>query len=108
MLVGRTTELEALAEVVRTVRRGGRLAVVDGEAGIGKTRLVEAACALARDAGTVVLAARSEELDAYRPFAAIVDCVAEAGTRWRERVDAQLRPWEVGPDAGAERQFRVA
>jgi MoxR-like ATPase len=41
-LVGRASELEALGKLVREVRRGGRLAVVEGEAGIGKSRLVEA------------------------------------------------------------------
>ena len=107
-LVGREAELDALERVVRSVRRGGRTAVVEGEAGIGKTRLVEAALATAREAGAAVLAARAEELDAYRPFAAVVDCLAEAGPGWRERVDEQLRRWELGPDAAAERQFRVA
>jgi DNA-binding CsgD family transcriptional regulator len=106
-LVGREPELAALAGVVRSVRRGGRFAVIEGEAGIGKTRLVGAALEAARSAGTTALAAAAEELDAYRPFAAIVDCVSEAGPAWRERIDAQLRSWEVGPDAAAERQFRV-
>ena len=104
-LVGRDSELAALVSLVRTVRRGGRLAVVEGEAGIGKTRLVDAALDEARTTGAKVLSARAEELDAYRPFTPIVDCVPEP---WRERVDAHLRAWETGPDAAAERQFRVA
>jgi DNA-binding CsgD family transcriptional regulator len=90
--------------VVRGVRRGGRLAVVEGEAGIGKTRLVEAALATAP---ANVLAAGAEELDAYRPFAQIADVAAEAGPAWRERVDAHLMAWEIGPGAAAERQFRI-
>ena len=104
-LVGRDPEMAVLVSLVRTMRRGGRLAVVEGEAGIGKTRLVEAALEEARATGAEVLASRAEELDAYRPFAAIVDCVPEP---WRERVDAHLRAWETRPDAAAERQFRVA
>jgi DNA-binding CsgD family transcriptional regulator/tetratricopeptide (TPR) repeat protein len=104
-LVGRDSELAVLVSLVRTVRRGGRLAAVEGEAGIGKTRLVQAALDEARANGAEVLAARAEELDAYRPFAPIVDCVPEP---WRGRVDVHLRAWETGPDAAAERQFRVA
>jgi predicted ATPase len=56
-LVGREAELGALESTVRSVRRGGRIAIVEGEAGIGKTRLVEAALATARSSGTAVLAA---------------------------------------------------
>ena len=107
-LVGREAELAALEALVRTVRRGGRVVTVEGEAGIGKTRLVEAILELARSSGAVVLAAQAEELEAYRPFAAIADCVGAAGPTWRERVDEHLRAWEIRPDVAAERQFRVA
>ncbi len=54
-LVGRLPELAALDEIVRGARRGGQMAVVEGEAGIGKTRLVETAIGAARDAGMTVL-----------------------------------------------------
>ena len=107
-LVGRETELAALEAIVRTVRRGGRLAVIEGEAGIGKTRLVEAVLDAARGSGATVLAAQAEELEAHRPFAAIVDCVAAAGPAWRGRLDEHLRGWDIRPDVAGERQFRVA
>jgi predicted ATPase len=107
-LVGRETELAALEAIVRTVRRGGRLAVIEGEAGIGKTRLVEAVLDAARASGATVLAAQAEELEAHRPFAAIVDCVAAAGPAWRGRLDEHLRGWDIRPDVAGERQFRVA
>jgi predicted ATPase len=87
---------------VRTVRRGGRLAVVEGEAGIGKTRLVEAALQTARDTGVAVLAAKAEELESHRPFGPIVDCAG------RERLEAHLGAWDLRPDVGGERQFRIA
>jgi DNA-binding CsgD family transcriptional regulator len=83
------------------VRRGGRVAVVQGEAGIGKTRLVEVALDAARAADAVVLAAKAEELEAHRPFGPIVDL---AVGRWRERLEEQL----AGMDIGSERQFGVA
>src|SRR5689334_12732786 len=101
-LVGRGPELAALGELVRTLRRGGRLAVLEGEAGIGKTRLVDATFELARGAGAAVLAARAEELEARRPFGPLVDAIG------RERLGAHLDAWEVRPDAAAERQFGVA
>jgi len=85
-LVGRAAELAALGEFVRTVRRGGRLAVVEGEAGIGKTRLVEAALDLAREAGAAIVSAKAEELDAHRPYGAIADCVG--GRRLDEHLGA--------------------
>jgi hypothetical protein len=94
-LVGRLPELAALDEIVGSVRRGGRLAVVEGEAGIGKTRLVEAALENARGAGAAVLSSRAEELEAHRPFGAILDCVGG------ERLDEQLAAWDLRPDAGA-------
>ena len=52
-LVGRTKELDALARVLAECGRTGRggIAVVVGEAGIGKSRLLAAAEAPARDAG---------------------------------------------------------
>ena len=93
-LVGRLPELAALDEIVRSVRRGGRLAVVEGEAGIGKTRLVETALETARGAGVAVLSSRAEELEAHRPFGAILDCVGA------ERLDQHLGVWDLRPDAG--------
>ena len=84
---------------MRGVRRGGRLAVVAGEAGIGKTRLVDAALEAARAAGLTVLAAKAEELDAHRPFAAITDLLPFS---WAELAD------ELRPDVGPEQQYRVA
>ena len=108
-LVGRQPELAALDQIVRTIRQGGRLAVLEGEAGLGKTRLVEAVLAAARAAGATVLSAKAHELEAHRPFAAIVDCLSDdVPARWRERVDEHLRVWDLRPDVAQERQFRVA
>jgi DNA-binding CsgD family transcriptional regulator len=105
-LVGRDEERAALGDVVRRVRRGGRIAVVEGEAGIGKTRLVDSALEAARLAGATVLAAKAEELETHRPFGAIVDCVADGA--WRARLDEHLRESDLRTDVVQERQFRVA
>jgi DNA-binding CsgD family transcriptional regulator len=101
-LVGRGPELGALGKLVRDVRRGGGLAVVEGEAGIGKTRVVEATVEAALEAGVEVLTSSAEELESRRPCGAIVDCIG------REPLEAHLGPWEPRPDTGGERQFRIA
>src|SRR5215467_5018847 len=59
-LLGRDTELEALAAAVRRVR-GGELhaVVISGEPGIGKTSLLARAAALAEDKGLAVTSVRA-------------------------------------------------
>jgi tetratricopeptide (TPR) repeat protein len=67
-LLERERELQALSAVIAAVCRGtGRLAVVEGAAGIGKTRLLVAARAVAERDGLRVLGARGSELE--REFA---------------------------------------
>jgi DNA-binding CsgD family transcriptional regulator/tetratricopeptide (TPR) repeat protein len=101
-LVGRVAELAALGQVVGGVRRAGRIAVVEGEAGIGKTRVIEAAVDVARVAGMAVLWSRAEELEAHLPFGAIVDLVG------RGRLDGHVDDGQLRPDVSGEREFRVA
>jgi DNA-binding SARP family transcriptional activator len=60
--VGRIQELEALVALARSTRRGqGSTAVVTGEPGIGKTRLVDELAAICEAEGTVVARARCPE-----------------------------------------------
>ena len=75
-LVGRGAELAALVEAVDAVRRGdGRIALVTGEAGIGKSRII-AEARRARDDGTVRgLEGRAVPIAqriSYRPFVEVV------------------------------------
>jgi DNA-binding SARP family transcriptional activator len=94
-LVGRSEEWAALLRAYDSARDGGRLVVVEGEAGIGKTRLAEDFVAETRRRGAAVIAARcyEEQRDlAYAPFieglrAALPDAeqpgwVAELPTHW--------------------------
>jgi hypothetical protein len=54
-LFGRSAELARLRDAFATLRLGrGQLVLLEGEPGIGKTRLAEEFCALARDGGAVV------------------------------------------------------
>ncbi len=56
-LVGRDAELEVVRRALDAVRRGQRrLVVLRGEAGLGKSRLLDAVADLASDAGLLVRA----------------------------------------------------
>src|SRR4051812_35285163 len=62
--VEREAELDQLQLVLEAARRGrGRLVVVEGERGLGKTRLLEAAAEQAQRAGLRVLRARGVDLE---------------------------------------------
>lgn len=68
-LVGRDAEIRALGEALDRVSSGHpTIVLVEGEAGIGKTRLLEHALAEARARGMQVVAGRAEELERTRPF----------------------------------------
>jgi DNA-binding SARP family transcriptional activator len=71
-LVGRSAEWSTLREVYQAARRDGRLVVLEGEAGIGKTRLAEEFAAHAVAAGAVAISGRCYDGEsglAYQPLA---------------------------------------
>jgi predicted ATPase len=81
-LLEREPLLARLRELLDETRRGhGRVALVSGEAGIGKTALVRAFCAEAPDAE--VLWGSCDAVLPARPFAPLVDIA--------ELVDGELR-----------------
>ena len=66
---GREAEIAVLTEALDLVESGRRAVVlIEGEAGIGKTRLLSAALEDARRRGMQVAAGRAEELEGMRPF----------------------------------------
>ncbi len=67
-LVGRTHELAVLEAVLAESAEGARAGVVEGEAGIGKTRLLEELAARASAQGALVLWGRSHESGAAPAF----------------------------------------
>ena len=74
-LVGRRQELEAIETAWRASSRGGRVVLLEGEAGIGKTRLAEVVAATIRAEGGIVLASRGypgEGVIAYGPIAELL------------------------------------
>ncbi|MEU8081608.1 BTAD domain-containing putative transcriptional regulator [Catellatospora citrea] len=81
-LPGRAVELDVLAAAVAgAVGGAGRVALVAGEAGIGKTTLVAQAAAAASDRGTSVVRARCPAVGQAPPFWIWIQVVGElAGT----------------------------
>lgn len=74
-LIGRDAELEQLRSALNqaTADRAARLVLIRGEPGIGKSRLLEAAALMARDAGASVVESVAFESESIRPFALWID-----------------------------------
>src|SRR4051794_32515341 len=81
ILAGRSTELEQLARLLADAREGaGRIALLSGEPGIGKTRLAEELSRRAADAGFAVAWGRAWEgagTPAYWPFTQLLRALAD-------------------------------
>src|SRR5688572_13370675 len=76
-LVGRAGELAAaIAMVDRVVGGTGGLLLIDGEAGIGKTSLLEVVSAEGEARGLTVLRASATALDRIRPFGPLFDALS--------------------------------
>ncbi len=78
-LVGRAAELEALRKAWSGVQRGsGRIALIEGEAGVGKSRLADELLRwIAAEAGTV-LRARGYDARAGVPYGPVVEVLRDA------------------------------
>jgi DNA-binding SARP family transcriptional activator/tetratricopeptide (TPR) repeat protein len=83
-LVGRQRELATLLDALTSIEAGrGRVAVVMGEPGIGKTRLVEELSEIARTGGAVTATVRCPEsgaIPAFWPVVQLADQVHDAGS----------------------------
>jgi hypothetical protein len=93
-MVGRESELGRLVDLLdRAESATGGVAVVTGEAGIGKTRLVMEWAALAKDRGFVVLAGRA--IEGGRSFRPLAQALMEA-VRYRPLLESpQVRPFRA-------------
>src|SRR5207244_348405 len=76
-LVGRTRERDWIARAVgaATANASRDLLWITGEAGIGKTRLLEEAADQIRAADGIVLAGRAYEAEMVRPYGAWIDAM---------------------------------
>ena len=84
VLLERETELAVLGELVAQVAGGeGRVALIEGPPGIGKTSLVTVAARLAAAAGMCCLSARGSPMERAFPFGVVrqlFDPVLAAGS----------------------------
>jgi len=80
-LIGRGAEIDRIATTFAQAieRERGALLLLTGEPGIGKSSLLEAGGALARDAGALVLEASAYESESIRPFALWIDALRKLG-----------------------------
>ena len=93
-LVGREPELERLAGASRAARAGqGKIVLVSGEPGIGKTAILASLVGRAAADGARIAAGAAEELEQRVPFAAISDCLglSAAADRRAAEISALLR-----------------
>jgi hypothetical protein len=80
-MVGRQRELDVLCDTVdQVLDAGARIVVIAGEAGIGKSRLLQAFTPRAVARGMRVLAAWCHETEQPLPFRPWVDAFREGGT----------------------------
>lgn len=91
-LVGRDDEL---ARLVAAVSAPPVVAVVEGEAGVGKTRLVEELLASPELSGRRLLTGRCRQIREPFPLGAVIEAVRGLGE--------ELRELDLGPVAGALR-----
>jgi DNA-binding CsgD family transcriptional regulator len=72
-LVGRGEELAVVEAFVASLASGSRVLVIEGEAGIGKTRLWQAGCEAAEGAGARVLTARPAGAEVRLSYSSLGD-----------------------------------
>jgi predicted ATPase len=116
-LYGRADEVRALGAALDRLTSGRpALALVEGEAGIGKTRLLSETLDRARGLGFQVAVGQCEELEQTRPFGVIADALectrsspdprrAAIGTLLATHGEADEGPITVTSDPGL--QFRA-
>ncbi|MFB4278842.1 AAA family ATPase [Nonomuraea sp. MTCD27] len=111
LLVGRSSELARLARVLQSAADGvAGVALVGGDAGIGKTRLITELAAEARERGFNVLVGQCAELGDALPYLPLADALRGAEPGVREAAAAhpmlgQLLPGtESAPSTGLTQQ----
>jgi DNA-binding SARP family transcriptional activator len=89
IFVGREVELEQVGQQLHRALAGtGELVVLDGEAGVGKTRLAIATLQLAADAGATIISASCQALEKTLPFAPLADSIG----RYLQRLPDEIFP----------------
>lgn len=82
MLAEREATLQALAAALKSAAAGGRVVLVGGEAGIGKTSVLRAAAAAWRATGGPVWWGACDALQTPHPLAPLLDMARDGGARF--------------------------
>jgi class 3 adenylate cyclase len=94
VLVGRERELDLLEDALIASNRGrGQVVVIAGEAGVGKTRLVNALRVSAARAGTAVMSGSCSEADLTLPYMPFVEGIGN----YLASVDGERIKTRLGP-----------
>ena len=104
-LIGRDSEMALLAGLMRDVARGrGGSVLIEGEPGIGKSALVQAAVAEAPEAGCQVFWGAGDELGQALPLLPFLDGlrVREPSANPRQKMIVRLLRGEVSADRGTD------
>jgi len=110
-LVGRQRELRFLSRQLDDVLggEGCRLVLLEGEAGIGKSRLLAETTTRARVKGFVVLRGAAEELELDRPFGAIAEALeVRTGRRTLQKRIRNLMNGMAGDSSSGEASPNVS
>ena len=99
-LRGRAAEIGTLGEALDRIASGrSAVVLIEGEAGIGKTRLLDEVLEGARSRGMQVAAGRAEELERTRPFGLVGErlrvraVIAGPAARGYRRAAGQRGSW---------------
>ena len=91
-LAGRSDELNALAQAHAAATPDGRFAAIEGEPGIGKSRVARELAAVVAGRGGIVLTARCHDDEANLPYGAVVELLDEALRTGGDAVAAAVAP----------------
>lgn len=90
-IVARDSENAALVQELDASAVGGRSVVIGGDAGMGKTALLESFLANARRKGVVVVEGACVEIESRRPFGAFAEVLASCSRSFgSERIERSL------------------
>lgn len=94
-LVGRTEEWATVRKAYHASKDDGRVIILEGDVGIGKTRLADELLAYARSRGANVLSARCYEGEAQLAYAPVVSALRTAIAQQHEtqRLDTMPAAW---------------
>src|SRR6516162_6388564 len=110
-LLGRDAELELLASLLDGIHGGGGALVLYGEPGIGKSRLLAVAAALARERGFTVLSTTGVQSEAHLAFAGLHQLLRPLRFRTADLPAAQRAVLDAAFGLGQEpapERFRIA